>query len=161
EDYDCIVAHNLTDLLDVKTLQGPRLLVIHIALEGMILEQRAQTSAADFRAAVAQYTRRVGAHVVAVSAMKAASWGFGENVVPLCADTADYLPWVGDLPLGLRVSNHILRRARTLLWDFHEQAFAGVPMTIVGHNPELAGARASKDWNELKRTLCRHRFFVH
>jgi hypothetical protein len=41
--YDCIIAHNLSDLLDLKTLPGPRLLVIHITLEGMILEQGAQT----------------------------------------------------------------------------------------------------------------------
>src|SRR5262249_54035980 len=34
--YDCIVAHNLTDLLDVKTLPGPRMLVIHISLDGII-----------------------------------------------------------------------------------------------------------------------------
>jgi glycosyltransferase involved in cell wall biosynthesis len=159
--YECIIAHNVTDLLDVKALAGPRLLVIHVALDGLILEQDAKTRAADFRDAVAQFTRKAGAHVVAVSAMKGKSWGFGENLVPLAADAADYLPWIGDLPLGLRVSNYVLRRARTLLWDFHEQAFAGVPMRIVGHNPELPGVRASRDWDELKRTMSRHRFFVH
>ena len=159
--YDCIVAHNLTDLLDVKTLPGPRMLVIHIALPGVILEQSARTRPEELRDAVKHFTHKIGAHVVAVSAMKGASWGFGEHVVPFVVDPTDYLPWLGDLPLGLRVSNYVLRRARTLLWDFHEQAFGGVPMTIVGHNPELPGARASRDWNELKRTMSRHRFFVH
>jgi glycosyltransferase involved in cell wall biosynthesis len=81
--------------------------------------------------------------------------------VPLTADPADYLPWRGDLACGLRVSNHILRRARTLRWDFHQRAFAGVPMTLVGHNPELPGAHASRNWNELKDILSHHRFFVH
>jgi hypothetical protein len=161
ENYDCIIAHNLTDLLDVKSLPGPRLLVIHIALDGVILEQGAHTRAAEFCDAMKDFTEKVGAHVVSVSAMKGKSWGFGEHTVPFAGNPADYLPWIGDLPLGLRVSNYILRRARTLLWDFHGQAFDGIPMTIVGHNPELAGARASRDWNELKRTMSRHRFFVH
>ena len=159
--YDCIIAHNLSDLLDVKTLPGPRLLVIHLTLEGMILEQGARTGPDEFRRAVAEFTERVAAHVIAVSAMKGQSWGFEENIVPLTADPGEYLPWRGDLARGLRVSNYVLRRARTLLWDFHERAFAGVPITLVGHNPELPGVRASRDWSELKEILSRHRFFVH
>jgi len=39
EFYDCIVAHRLTDLLDVKTLDGPRLLVIDCTLGRMVVEQ--------------------------------------------------------------------------------------------------------------------------
>ncbi len=159
--YDCIITHNLSDLLDIKTLPGPRLLVIHLTLEGMILEQNAQTPAAEFRRAVAQYTESVFAHVVAVSATKAKSWGFPENIVPLTADPEEYFPWAGDLASGLRVSNFVLRRPRTLLWDFHTRAFVGVPITLVGHNPELPGVRASSNWTELKEIFRRHRFFVH
>jgi hypothetical protein len=33
------VAHRLTDLLDVKTLDGPRLLVIDCTLGRMVVEQ--------------------------------------------------------------------------------------------------------------------------
>lgn len=161
DTYDCIMTHNLTDLLDVKTLPGPRLFVIHLTLEGMILEQNAQTEPEEFRRAVAQYTERVAAHVVAVSTMKGKSWGFQENIVPLTVDARDYLPWEGGFARGLRISNYILRRPRTLLWDFHERAFAGLPITLVGHNPELPGVRASRSWNDLKETLRHHRFFVH
>ena len=161
ETYDCIIAHNLSDLLDDKALPGPRILFLHIALEGVILEQGSRTGPDEFRHAVRQFTERVGAHVVAGSALKGKSWGFGDDIVPVTADSRDYLPWRGDLAQGLRLSNYILRRARTLRWDFHEQAFAGLPITIVGHNPESPGARASQDWKELKEILSRHRFFVH
>ena len=34
-------------------------------------------------------------------------------------------------------------------------------MTLVGHNPELPGVRASQNWNELKQILQQHRFFIH
>jgi glycosyltransferase involved in cell wall biosynthesis len=161
DTYDCIITHNLTDLLDVKTLPGPRLFVIHLTLEGMLLEQNARADADEFRRAVAQYTDRAVTQVVAVSAMKGKSWGFQEMIVPLTADPRDYLPWEGDLARGLRVSNYILRRARTLHWDFHQRAFRDVPITLVGHNPELPGVTASRDWADLKETLQRHRFFVH
>ncbi|HEY2461195.1 MAG TPA: glycosyltransferase [Candidatus Acidoferrum sp.] len=160
--YDCIIAHNLTDLLDVRTLVGPKLFVIHLTLDGMILEQNAQTDAGEFRRAVKQFTEASAAHVTAVSRLKAESWGFaGEKTAPLSADPLNYLPWRGDIAKGLRISNFILRRRRTLHWDFHQQAFAGVPVTLVGHNPEFPGVAASRNWEDLKETLCRHRFFIH
>lgn len=159
--YDCIIAHNLTDLLDAKALPGPRLLIIHLALEGMFLEQNAQTDPGEFRRAVVRYTEQSAAHVAAVSAMKARSWGFHGGLVPPTASPSDYLPWEGDLARGLRISNYILRRARTLQWDFHERAFAGLPVTLVGHNPELPGVHPSRNWSDLKKILSHHRFFVH
>jgi hypothetical protein len=159
--YDCIIAHNLSDLFDTRTVPGPRMLIIHLTLEGMILEQNAQTPVVEYRNAVAEYTERVGAHVVAVSSLKGKSWGFTEHIVPLTANPAEYLPWTGELACGPRVSNFVLRRARTLRWDFHGQAFAGLPITLVGHNPEFPGVRASSSWAELKDTFRRHRFFVH
>jgi glycosyltransferase involved in cell wall biosynthesis len=82
-------------------------------------------------------------------------------IVSLTANPAEYLPWIGELACGLRVSNFVLRRARTLRWDFHARAFAGLPITLVGHNPEFPGVRASSSWAELKQTFRRHRFFIH
>jgi glycosyltransferase involved in cell wall biosynthesis len=161
ETYDCLIAHNLTDLLDAKRIPGPRLLVIHLTLDGILLEQHSQTPAAEFCAAVKEYVRVTRTHVVAVSHRKGASWGFANDLVPLSTDPADYPAWRGDLPCGLRVSNFVSRRARTLLWDFHQRTFTGLPVTLVGHNPEIPGVRASRDWPELKELLSRHRFFIH
>ena len=159
--YDCILAHNLSDLLDTRSLSGPRLLIIHLTLEGMIVEQKATVPAAEYRRAVAQYTESICAHVVAVSSLKGKSWGFPNLVVPLTANPTEYLPWTGELARGLRVSSFILRRARTLRWEFHQRAFAGIPVSLVGHNPEFPGVRASSNWVELKQILSRHRFFIH
>jgi glycosyltransferase involved in cell wall biosynthesis len=161
ETYDCVIAHNLTDLLDVKGLPGPRLLVIHLTLDGMFLEQGAKTDPGEFRGAVSQYMEQSRVHAVAVSQLKGKSWGFTLDIVPLTADPTDYLPWSGDIAAGLRISNFLRRRARTLLWDFHQRAFASLPVTLVGHNPELHGVYPSKDWADLKQILSRHRFFIH
>jgi glycosyltransferase involved in cell wall biosynthesis len=161
ETYDCIIAHNLTDLLDVKALAGPRLLMIHLTLDGMILEQQAKTNREEFRRAVAQFVEITRAHVVAVSRLKGRSWGFEEDVVPLCAEPAEYLPWEGNLAKGLRIASFVKRRPQTLLWEFHQNAFADVPVTLVGHNPEIAGVRPSANWANLKEILQRHRFYIH
>ena len=161
EAYDCIVTHNLTDLLDVKSFPAPRILMIHLTLKGMVAEQKPSIASEDFRTAVHKYTELTRTHVIAVSRMKGQSWGFEQHIVPLAADPADYLPWRGDLARGLRVSNYIVRRPRTLMWEFHRQAFYGLPVTLVGHNPELPGAEPSRHWQHLKEILQSHRFFIH
>jgi glycosyltransferase involved in cell wall biosynthesis len=159
--YDCIVAHNLSDLLDVKSLQGPRLLVIHATLGGMILDQHSVTPPDELRRAVSLYVRMIGAHVMAVSHLKGRSWGLDEDVVPFSVDPADYPSFRGDEARGLRVANQIRNKMRTLKWDFHEKVFAGMPVTLVGHNSDLAGVAPARDWDDLKDILRRHRFFIH
>lgn len=161
EIYDCIIAHNLTDLLDVKTLEGPRLLMIHQSLGSMIADQGAATTPNELRQAVSHYVRITGTHVTAVTRMKGESWGFAEDVVAASAECNDYPPYRGDLPRGLRVANQIGAKRRTLLWDLHERAFAGLPVTLVGRNPDLPDVAPARDWDGLKRIFSRHRFFIH
>ncbi len=161
QTYHCIVANNLTDLLDAKSLAGPRLLVVHETLDGALREQGAGVPAHEFRAAVSQYVRMTGTHVVAVSKLKGRSWGFEEDIVPFSADPEVYPAWSGDIAHGLRVANHIQRRPRILLWEFHKQVFADLPITLVGKNPDLAGVRPSANWDDLKEAFRRHRFYIH
>jgi hypothetical protein len=161
EAYRCMIAHNLTDLLDMKSLAGPRLLVLHETLDGTILEQKTTIPADKLRSAVQKYTQMTGTHIVAVSEMKAKSWGLGGDVVNFCAATDEYLVWRGDLQRGLRISNHILRRPRILLWDFHQAVFRDLPVTLVGHNPEMQGVKPAADWMDLKKILSLHRFYIH
>jgi Glycosyl transferases group 1 len=162
--YDCIIAHNLTDLLDAKTLAGPRLLVLHETLHGAALEQGSATSLDEFRNAVAKFVQLTRAHVVAVSKRKGLSWGFDNfdnDMAPASVDPSDYLPWRGDVTRGLRVANHIERRPRVLLWEFHQRAFGALPVTLVGHNPGMDGVKPSAGWTDLKETFSRHRFYIH
>ncbi|HEY6465444.1 MAG TPA: hypothetical protein VIY69_05595 [Candidatus Acidoferrales bacterium] len=161
ELYDCIIAHNLSDLLDVKSLEGPRLLVIHGTLGGMILDQHTTTPPDELRRAVSQYVRMIGVHVVAVSHLKGRSWGLDQDVVLPSVDPADYPPFSGDLGRGLRVANQIRRKTRTLDWDFHERSFGGLPLTLVGHNDDMPGVYPASDWGDLKQIFKRHRFFIH
>lgn len=159
--YQCIVAHNLTDLLDAKMLKGPRLLVIHETLDGALREQGSAVPAERFRETVAKFVRMTGTHVVAVSKLKGRSWGFEDDIVPFSADPSYYLPWKGDLARGLRVANHIQRRPHILLWEFHKKAFDGLPVTLVGHNADMSGVVPSANWAALKETFSRHRFYIH
>lgn len=159
--WHCVVASNISDLMDSARLAAPRVLVIHVTLDGRLREEATSVTPEEMRAKLATYVRAQGIHVVAVSKLKGRSWGFTDDVVPLSVDVADYPPWRGDVAEGLRVSNGVLHRAKILLWELHQAAFDGLPVRLVGRNPELPGVEPSRDWAHLKELLAAHRFFVH
>ena len=160
-NYYCIVTHNVTDLLDVRTRSEPRVLVLHHSLEGRIREEGPGCAPERFKDMLHKYVELIGAHVVAISMFKGESWGFTDDIVHVGIDVNDYPPYSGETARGLRICNFISSRRHILRWDIHEKAFNGIPVTLVGHNPDIPGVRAARNWDDLKRTLQTHRFYIH
>jgi glycosyltransferase involved in cell wall biosynthesis len=102
-----------------------------------------------------------GTYVVAVTASKGRSWGFADDVVHCSVNPQDYQPHLGAVPSGLRIANFIQRRRTFLCWTFYECAFAGVPVRLIGYNPDMPGVAPSRDWDHLKDLLSMYRFYVH
>jgi len=159
--YYCIITHNIPDLLDVKFRPEPRLMVIHSTIEGRMLEEKSKVEPEPTKQMLRKYLELVGGHVVAVAMLKGESWGFTEDIVVAGVEPGDYLPYSGQKACGLRVCNFIKSRKKILLWDLHEKAFDGIPVQLVGHNPNIPGVMAAKSWNHLKKMLQMHRFYVH
>ncbi|MGE5294351.1 MAG: glycosyltransferase [Solirubrobacterales bacterium] len=161
ERYDCIIAHNPTDLLDIRTRTEPRLLMIHVSIQARIAEEHPSLSAEQAKEILHRYVTLCGAHVASVTYAKGKSWGFGGDVLPVAVDPNEYPLCTGETICGLRVANFILQRKTFLDWSFHERAFAGLPIRIVGHNPGLPGVAPSRDWDHLKDLLRTSRFYIH
>jgi hypothetical protein len=159
--YHCIVAHNAKDLLDIRERSEPRILILHLPVEARIMQERARMTAEQARKILDRYVQLTGTHVVAVSSFKGRSWGMADDVVPFGVDPGEYPPCTAEFACGLRISNFIQRRQRFLLWDFHQMAFEGIPVAIVGHNPEMSEASPSDSWDHLKRMLSAYRFYIH
>jgi glycosyltransferase involved in cell wall biosynthesis len=161
--YYCIITHNTTDLLDVKTRDEPKIIVLHSSREGRLQEEQGQliTDSDKLRDILHKYVAVTGAHVVATSMFKGESWGFTEDIVFFGINTDEYLPHTGEEAYGLRVCNFIDNRRKILLWDFYDEAFAGLPVRLVGHNPTIAGVSAAASWDELKQIFKSHRFYIH
>ncbi len=160
-EYSCLICHNPSDLLDIKYRKEPRILVLHLPVEARLVEEHSKLTAQEATDLLHHYVKITRTHVVAVSSLKGRSWGFSEDIIPFGIDPDEYLPYQGDLPQGLRISNFTSRRRRFLNWDFHEQAFGDLPVTLIGHNPDLDTLGPSKDWEHLKRLLQCHRFYIH
>ena len=160
--YRCAVAHNVTDLMDLKQLDAPRLLVIHTTMEGRLDQDRAATAPDVYLERLRRYVAALNIHVVAVSRLKGDSWGgLHHDVIPFGADVDVYPPWSGEVAAGIRVANQVRAKARVLRWELHEQAFADVPVRLVGHNPDMPGVAPSQSWSDLRSLLAAHRFYVH
>ncbi|UCC97895.1 MAG: glycosyltransferase [Phycisphaerales bacterium] len=159
--YYCIIAHNMTDLLEVKSRPEPRLVVLHSTLEGRVIEEGSSVTPQEMREVLSKYLELVGGHAVAGTILKAQSWRFSDDIVVVGVDPSDYRPYSGQLACGLRICNFIESRKKILLWDFHARAFAGIPVRLVGHNPNMPGVTASESWDHLKALMQAHRFHIH
>ena len=160
--YYCIVAHNISDLLDVKSRPEPRLIVLHSTLEGRVVEEQSGVPPHKMSEVLFKYLELVGGHAISVTKLKAQSWGVpDEDIVEFGVDPGDYPLYSGHEACGLRISNFIDNRKKILLWDFHEKAFSGIPVRLVGHNPNMPGVSASENWDHLKAMMQSHRFYVH
>jgi len=160
-NYYCIIAHNTTDLLDARSRPEPKVLVLHHTLEGRLQEEKSNIDPQTMKDMLRSYVEMIGAHVVATSMFKGESWGYTDDIVPFGIDVDDYPLCEAPTARGLRICNFISSRRHILLWDFHEQAFEGIPVTLVGHNPDIPGVEAAKDWSHLKTLIQSHRFYIH
>jgi len=102
-DYHCIITHNVTDLMDVRSRSEPKILVLHHTLEGRVQEEHPSCDPHAFLDRLHRYVELVGAHVVATSMYKGESWGFTEDIVHFGIDVNDYLPYSGEKACGVRV----------------------------------------------------------
>ncbi|MHC4913132.1 MAG: glycosyltransferase, partial [Planctomycetota bacterium] len=135
--------------------------VLHSTIEGRFIEEKSAIEPQKMKDMMHNYLELIGGHAVATSMYKGESWGFTEDIVPFGLDPDDYLPYSGRLACGLRICNFISSRKHILLWDLHEKAFADVPVRLVGHNPDMPQVTAASSWDDLKKILQSHRFYIH
>ncbi len=159
--YAIAVLHSVTDLLDVKTLDCPKIVMLHTTIEGRVADQEGAENAPQLAETLKHYLTLTSVRAVAVSKLKGRSWGVADEILPFGVDPDAYLPHTGELARGIRVSNQFNRRRNILLVDLHQQAFSGLPMTLVGHNSDIADSGPARDWTHLKEQLSAHRFYVH
>lgn len=159
--YDCIIAHNITDLLAVKRMPGARVLVLHSSLLGRLEQEGSRQSPEQIADAVRTYMKLVGVRIVVVSEMKRRTWGLDAEVITAAADIDEYGPWDGTVASALRVANHVTQKTRYLRWEMHERIFSDLPCKLVGVNPDRQGVEPARGWDDLKQLYRSHRLFVH
>ncbi len=159
--YDVAIAHNITDLLALRTLTLPKILVLHVNLEARVREEPGQHDLTGMRRQVTEYLSAISAVSVAVSETKARSWGQACAVIRPCADPEEYGGFEGTRPVALRVANHVLARQERFDWAAHLAITRGHASALVGDNPTIEGSGPASSWEELRARYREHRAYVH
>jgi glycosyltransferase involved in cell wall biosynthesis len=160
-EFDCVIGHNISDLLQVKHLPGPRVLTLHSSLTGRLSQEESGIDPREMSSMVVQYMSMLSGVLVFVSEMKRSSWDIDARVIRLAVDTADYDGYHGSESSALRVVNHITAKTDFLRWDLQEAVFEDLPCKLVGVNPDFPDVHPSRDWDHLKDLYRSYRMYVH
>jgi len=159
--YDLALAHNVSDYIDFNRFAIPKILVIHVSLTGRILEEKSGVDRKEYVADVARLVKMTGGRIVFISESKKRDWGLEGDVIPHGLDPEDYPPYTGEEPRILRVANHLRERDSLLDYRAHQALTRGFPLTLIGENPGIPGARRSRSWDDLKALYRSHRLYLH
>jgi len=160
--YDCIIAHSIDDLLLVKTLQAPKILILHVSLSGYRAQERnPQYSMEQTRAVLNTYLQKIHALPVAVSQMKQQTWNIEGPVIPFFINSNFFSGYNGSTPAGLRVANQLLQKDLILDIKTHSAIIGQAALKILGFNPDLPGVSPAKNQQELLQNYRSHRFYLH
>lgn len=161
QNYVAGIAHNITDLLALRDIDIPKILVFHVNLEARINEGGANITQDRVSRDIAKYLNYIGGIVVSVSHSKLASWNIPGHVILPPVDPCEYDCYTGELPIGLRVSNQVSLRNKLLCWNVHDAIVKGFEWHLVGYNPDMEGVGPAKDWEHLKDLFKTHRYYIH
>jgi glycosyltransferase involved in cell wall biosynthesis len=159
--YHCIIAHNINDLLDVKSLPCPKILVLHVSLTGYVQQEGGVAEAAKMRSVLQLYLSRIGALCVAISPMKQKTWGVNGPIIPPYIDGDFFQGYHGAIASGLRVGNQFGNKNIILDWETHSAIANGFPLKLVGYNPDLPEVEPAGSWVELRNYYQNYRFYLH
>ena len=161
DQYVAAIAHDIADLMALRDLRAPRILLLHVTLEQDLRDADVPFSRERMSQAVCTYLAQIGGVAVATSNPILASWRTPGRVIPPPVDADDYGGYTGELAVGLRVADRVSANLRRFAWHKHEALVESFPWRLVGANPGRAGAEQARSWDHLKSLLRTHRFFIH
>jgi hypothetical protein len=159
--YDAVIAHNVLDLLDARAVDAPKILVLHVSLSARAVEEPNGPTPDEMSRQVQQYLSLIGGIAVAVSESKRESWRLSCDVIRPAVDPDEWNGYHGADSTLLRVANQVNARRARFAWSTHESIVDGLPFRLVGHNPDVSGAEASRGWDHLRDVYRSHRAYVH
>jgi glycosyltransferase involved in cell wall biosynthesis len=159
--YHCIIAHSIDDLLLARKINAPKIIVLHISLDGYIAQEGNKTDSDKARKALSTYLKLIKGLAISISVMKQSSWGVSGPVIPMGIDTDYFQGYHGRIAAGLRVANQLLQKDRMLDTGTHIRIIDGFPWKLAGHNPDIPGVTAAANSEELRQLYCSYRFYLH
>ncbi len=161
QKYDCFIGHSINDILLVKKLNIPKILLLHVSLFGYMAQENSDLTPQQVEFVLKKYLKQINGTVVAISDMKLRSWGMDGLIIPHYVDSDFFHGYVGSRTDGLRVVNQFTAKNVIINANLHKELEQKNPIKLVGFNPDIEYSNPSKDLVDLRNYYRTYRYFVH
>ena len=161
QSWDWIMTHNVHDLLDCRSIELPKVFVVHGTLRGRLLEEKSRLSPDLFLDHFKALLDAMRCRLVYISELKRSDWGIPGRVIRPAVDPGLYGPYRGDRAVVLRVCNHLRERGAILGSVAHGEICRGLPSLLLGVNPGVEKSRVPESWEDLKEEYRSCRVYLH
>ncbi|MFT4577582.1 MAG: spore maturation protein CgeB/tetratricopeptide (TPR) repeat protein [Nitrospinales bacterium] len=158
-EIDCIIAHNVKDLIKVRDYTLPKIMVFHNCLTTEIKLGNNKINRNDYLQKITPLFD--GVTKVFISEMKKADWEMQGEVILPGLDVSEYGGYTGNEEKVLRVGNLLKERDLMMGYSFGEKIIKNHPLITLGMNPGIPESRISNGFDDLLKQFQNNRVYIN
>jgi hypothetical protein len=158
-EIDCIIAHNVKDLIEVRGYSLPKIMVFHNCLTTEIKLGNDKVNKKDYLKKITPLFE--GVTKIFISEMKRASWEMKGEIILPGIDVSEYGGYTGSEKVVLRVGNLLKERDLMMGYSFSEKVLKTHPLLTLGMNPGISESRISDGFSDLLNQFQSNRVYIN
>jgi spore maturation protein CgeB/tetratricopeptide (TPR) repeat protein len=158
-EIDCIIAHNVKDLIEVKDYSLPKIIVFHNCLTTEINLGNNKVNREEYLHQITPLFE--GVTKIFISEMKRADWEMQGEVILPGLDVSEYGGYTGNEKRVLRVGNLLKERDLMMGYSFGEKVLKNHPLLTLGMNPGIPESRISNGFVDLLNQFKNNRVYIN
>ncbi len=158
-EIDCIIAHNVKDLIEVKDYSLPKIMVFHNCLTTEINLGNNKVNREEYLQKITPLFE--GVTKIFISEMKKADWEMQGEVILPGLDVSEYGGYTGNEEKVLRVGNLLKERDLMMGYSFGEKVIKNHPLLTLGMNPGIPESRISDGFDDLLNQFQKSRVYIN
>ena len=158
-EIDCIIAHNVKDLIEVRDYSLPKIMVFHNCLTTEIKLGNDKVNRKDYLQKITPLLE--GVTKVFISEMKRADWEMQGEIILPGLDVSEYGGYTGSEKVVLRVGNLLRERDLMMGYSFGEKVLKNHPLLTLGMNPGIPESRISNGFDDLLNQFKNNRVYIN
>ena len=158
-EIDCIIAHNVKDLIEVRDYSLPKIMVFHNCLTTEIKLGNDKVNRKDYLKKITPLFE--GVTKIFISELKRTDWDMKGEIILPGLDVSEYGGYTGSEKVVLRVGNLLKERDLMMGYSFSEKVLKTHPLLTLGMNPGISESRISDGFSDLLNQFQSNRVYIN
>jgi glycosyltransferase involved in cell wall biosynthesis len=158
-EIDCIIAHNVKDLIWVRAYSLPKIMVFHNCLTTELKLGNNKVNRNDYLQKITPLLD--GVTKIFISQMKRANWEMQGEIILPGLDISEYGGYTGNEEKVLRVGNLLKERDLMMGYSFGEKVIKNHQLLTLGMNPGIPKSRISNGFDDLLKQYQSNRVYIN